>query len=95
MGKTKVSKVKPRKIPSGSRTNPEIHLTVDESTSLGGLCGEDKDAGGEHEREGESRGDGVALEVEEERCEHVGRLKFEELKSSPSQKICKKISKDY
>ena len=43
--------------------------------SLRGLCGEYEDAGGEHEREGEAGGDGVALEVEEERREHVGRLK--------------------
>ena len=36
-------------------------------TSLCGLCGEDEDSGGEHEREGEARGDGVALEVVNDR----------------------------
>ena len=59
-----------------------IHLTDEPSpTSLRGLCGEYEDAGGEHEREGEAGGDGVALEVEEERRENVGRLESDELKS--------------
>ena len=59
-----------------------IHLTDEPSpTSLRGLCGEYEDAGGEDEREGEAGGDGVALEVEEERRENVGRLESDELKS--------------
>ena len=45
-------------------------------THLCGLRDEYEDARCEHERECEAGGDGVALQVEEERREDVGRLQF-------------------
>lgn len=45
-------------------------------THLCSLCSEDEDTRGEDEGECEAGGDRVALQVEEERREDIGRLKF-------------------
>ena len=54
-------------------------VIADLPTHLCGLRGEYEDARCEHEGECEPGGDGVALQVEEERREDVGRLQSMEV----------------
>ena len=56
-----------------------VVLDSTDSASLCAFCGEDEYSGSEDEGEGEAGGDGVALQVEQERGEHVGRLKYSQV----------------
>ena len=59
-------------------------MSINDRASLGAFDGEDEDSGSEDEGEGEAGGHGVALQVEQERGEHVGRLQCNQNSSSIS-----------